>query len=121
MINRLIYGVHRVLGTVLCLLPLCAIPVRGESFVNDSLKVDGTWRHFTVFLPAGLQNDAPLVFVLHGYGGGIVRENPMTNAARKHGFALCIPRGLKDPQNKNSWNVGYPFQEGWKQNDVKAL
>jgi len=51
MINRLIYGVHRVLGTVLCILPLCVIPVRGESFVYDSLKIDGTWRHFTMFLP----------------------------------------------------------------------
>ena len=121
MINRLIYTLHRVLGTVLCLFALSVIPVRGESFVNDSLKVDGTWRQFTMFLPDGLQKDAPLVFVLHGYGGGIVRENPMTSAARKHGFALCIPQGLKDPKNKNSWNVGYPFQEGWKQNDVKAL
>lgn len=72
MINRLICGVYRVLGTVICLITLCIIPARGESFVNDSLKVNGTWRHFTMFLLEGLQNDAPLVFVLHGYGGGLL-------------------------------------------------
>ena len=51
MINQFICAVHRVLGTVLCLFALCVIPVRGESFVNDSLKVNGTWRHFSMFLP----------------------------------------------------------------------
>ena len=37
------------------------------------------------------------------------------------GFAVCIPQGLKDPQGEPSWNVGYPFQQGWKVDDVKAL
>ena len=45
----------------------------------------------------------------------------MAGTARKHGFALCIPLGLKDSKNKNSWNVGYPFQVGWNVNDVKTL
>lgn len=105
----------------LCLAVLVVIPARGERFVNDSLKVDGVWRQFAMLLPDGLKADAPLVFVLHGHGGGIWKENPMASAARKHGFALCIPLGLKDSKNKNSWNVGYPFQQGWKLDDVKTL
>jgi len=34
---------------------------------------------------------------------------------------VCIPLGLEDPKGKPSWNVGYPFQEGWKVDDVKSL
>ena len=78
-------------------------------------------RHFAMYLPDGVKNGAPLVFILHGYGAGIWRENPMLAAADRHGFAVCIPQGLKDPQGEPSWNVGYPFQQGWKVDDVKSL
>lgn len=105
----------------LCLSVLCVVPARGERFVNDSLKVSGVWRQFAMLLPDGLKVDAPLVFVLHGHGGRIVKENAMAAAARKHGFALCIPQGLKDSKNKAAWNVGYPFQQGWEPDDVKTL
>ncbi len=105
----------------ICFFALFSFPVDAERFVDDSLKVDGVWRKFTMLLPDGLEADSPLVFILHGHGGGIWKENPMAGTARKHGFALCIPLGLKDSKNKNSWNVGYPFQVGWNVNDVKTL
>lgn len=78
-------------------------------------------RHFAMYLPDDLRAQAPLVFILHGYGAGIWRENPMLAAADRHGFAVCLPQGLKDPQGQPSWNVGYPFQQGWRVDDVKAL
>lgn len=90
-------------------------------YVEDSLKVDGHMRQFVMYLPDGIRPDAPLVFVLHGYGAGIWRENIMIGPAERHGFAVCIPQGLKDPQGQPSWNVGYPFQQGWQVDDVKAL
>ena len=99
----------------------CALTSWAGRFVDDSVKVDGHMRVFAMYLPDGLQPDAPLVFILHGYGEGIWRENPMLSAADRHGFAVCIPQGLKDPQGQPSWNVGYPFQAGWKVDDVKAL
>lgn len=92
-----------------------------QQFVEDSVKIDGYMRRFDIFLPEGIKTDAPLVFYLHGYGGGIYRKNPMIETAKREGFAVCIPQGLKDPKGKPSWNVGYPFQEGWKVNDVKSL
>ena len=95
--------------------------VYAQQFVEDSLKVDGYMRRFDLFLPEGIKPDAPLVFYLHGYGGRIYRDNPMVETARREGFAVCIPQGLKDPKGKPSWNVGYPFQEGWKVDDVKSL
>ncbi|MBQ6191111.1 MAG: prolyl oligopeptidase family serine peptidase [Bacteroidaceae bacterium] len=95
--------------------------VCAQQFVEDSLKVDGFMRRFDVFLPEGIKPDAPLVFYLHGYGGRIYRNNPMVETASREGFAVCIPQGLRDPKGKPSWNVGYPFQEGWKVDDVKSL
>lgn len=103
------------------LLALGVLPCHAGRYVEDSVKVDGYQRQLVMYLPDGLQPDAPLVFILHGYGAGIWRENPMLAAADRHGFAVCLPQGLKDPQGEPSWNVGYPFQQGWKVDDVKAL
>lgn len=100
---------------------LAALPCQAGHFVDDSVKVDGHMRNFVMYLPDGLQSGAPLVFILHGYGAGIWRENPMLAAADRHDFAVCLPQGLKDPQGERSWNVGYPFQYGWQVDDVKAL
>ena len=106
---------------VAVLLALGVLPCHAGRYVEDSVKVDGHQRQLVMYLPDGLQPDAPLVFILHGYGAGIWRENPMLAAADRHGFAVCLPQGLKDLQGEPSWNVGYPFQQGWKVDDVKAL
>ena len=103
------------------LLALGVLPCHAGRYVEDSVKVDGYQRQLVMYLPDGLQPNAPLVFILHGYGAGIWRENPMLAAADRHGFAVCLPQGLKDSQGQPSWNVGYPFQQGWKVDDVKAL
>ena len=102
-------------------LAFCGMTANAGQYLEDSLKVDGFMRHWVMYLPDSLQADAPLVVVLHGYGAGIWRENIMIEPADRHGFAVCIPQGLKDPQGEPSWNVGYPFQQGWKVDDVKAL
>ena len=99
----------------------CALASLAGRFVEDSVKVDGHMRHLVMYWPDGLHENAPVVFVLHGYGAGIWRENPMVATADRHGFAVCIPEGLRDPQGERSWNVGYPFQAGWQVDDVKAL
>ncbi len=106
---------------MLLALSMAAMPCLAGRFVADSVKVDGHMRHWEMYLPDGLPADAPLVVILHGYGAGIWRENPMVAAADRHQFAVCIPQGLKDPEGQPSWNVGYPFQQGWKVDDVKAL
>lgn len=103
------------------LLAACCLHSHAGQYIEDSVKVDGHMRQFVMYLPDGLQADAPLVFILHGYGAGIRRENIMIGPADRHGFAVCIPQGLKDPQGEPSWNVGYVFQQGWKVDDVKAL
>ena len=103
------------------LLVVCCLSSNAGQYIEDSLKVDGYMRAFVMYLPDGMQPDAPLVFILHGYDAGIRRDNIMIGPADRHDFAVCIPQGLRDPQGKASWNVGYTFQKGWKVDDVKAL
>jgi len=83
---------------------------------------DGVERTFIMHIPSGLPQNAPLVFVLHGYGG---TANPqkydMDEVADKNGFAVCYPQGEKDGRGKTCWNVGYPFQKDMKIDDVKFL
>ena len=105
---------------LLILLPLFCASVVAEP-VLDSLKIQGQMRHFWIYKPAGIQKGAPLVFVLHGYGNPGQQRTWMNEAAEKHKFAICIPCGWKDPQGKPSWNVGYPFQQGWKVDEVAGM
>ena len=86
--------------------------------VLDSLKIQGQMRYFWMYMPEGIQKDAPLVFVLHGYSNPGKKETWMNKAAETHKFAVCVPHGWKDPKGKPSWNVGYPFQAGWKVDEV---
>lgn len=109
-----------------CLLTCClsfmsVVSLHAQQIIEDSAKVDGKMRRYKMFLPEGLPKDAPLVFVLHGYGNEGQSKTWMNNAAMKYGFALCIPQGFKDLKGKRGWNVGYPSQKGWKQDDVKGM
>ncbi|PTL26585.1 esterase [Prevotella sp. oral taxon 820] len=88
----------------------------------DSARINGHMRYFKMVIPQGIQADAPLVVVLHGYGSTYLKKKTyMRDAAKTHGFALCVPDGLRDPKGKRGWNVGYPQQEGWKEDDVADL
>lgn len=106
---------------LLALLALSCLPAFGQTRESGSLKVDGKVRTWNMFLPTTLRPGAPLVMVLHGYGGSADPRPTFEFAAQKHGFAVCYPQGLADPTGGESWNVGYPFQQDMDVNDVKAL
>lgn len=85
-------------------------------------KIDGIERTYKLYLPANIQPNAPLIFVLHGYGGSFNLDSKGFNeAAERHGFAVCYPQGSKDGRGKNCWNVGYPFQADMEVNDISFL
>lgn len=107
----------------LSLLLLCGLAIgsRAQQIVKDSLKIQGHQRHFTMYLPDGLPAQAPLVFVMHGYGSTGNVKTWMNEVAVRHQFAVCVPVGLVDPRGKHSWNVGYPWQQGWKIDEVKQM
>lgn len=85
-------------------------------------KWGGIERSYIIHIPDNLPDKAPLVIVLHGYGG---KADPtpykMNEVADKNGFAVCYPQGIKDSRGKTCWNVGYPFQKDMKTDDVDFL
>ena len=80
--------------------------------------IDGLERNYKLYLPENIKKNAPLVFVLHGYGGSYnLDDEGFNEAAGRYGFAVCYPQGSKDKRGKNCWNVGYPFQESMTVDD----
>lgn len=87
-----------------------------------TMKNQGLEREYYLYRPEGLKAGAPLVIVLHGYGGSALKgKKAMMDVADKNGFAVCYPQGIKDPKGKPGWNVRYPSQKGMKTDDVKFL
>ena len=107
--------------TFLLLLLLPTLSASAQRRFEDSVRLADGVRHFIMYLPEGLKKDAPLLFVTHGYGSKWKWPKSLDHAADKHGFAICAPRGYKAPKGKVGWNVGYPKQAGWKQDDVRSL
>lgn len=97
-------------------------PASARSGVYDC-TIDGVGRRYKLYIPEGIKPDAPLVFVLHGYGGGIdnLEKKGFNEAADRHGFAVCYPLGSKDGRGNNCWNVGYPFQKDMTVDDISFL
>jgi polyhydroxybutyrate depolymerase len=87
-----------------------------------SIKSAGVERTYKLHIPDNLPDGAPLVIVLHGYGGS---NDPgrfgMNETADRHGFAVCYPQGAKDIGGKTGWNVGYPAQHDMKTDDVEFI
>lgn len=98
-----------------------ALEAAAGNFEKDSVMIAGNVRHFTMYLPDNLQDGAPLVMVCHGYGNRGKEDTWMNEAADRHGFAVCIPVGMKDVRGKNCWNVGYPWQRDWELDDVRTM
>ena len=63
-----------------------------------TMKNQGLEREYYLYRPEGLKAGAPLVIVLHGYGGSALKgKKAMMDVADRNGFAVCYPQGIKDP------------------------
>ncbi len=111
--------------TVSVIVALClALSVFAQERVRGTMKFQGFEREYYVYAPDSLDAARPLVFVLHGHGGHGDNYFPeFLETAKKHGFVICTPQGLVEPapKSKPAWNVGYPFQEGWKVDDCAFI
>lgn len=71
---------------------------------------------------SGQTDGMPLVVVLHGYGGKALGDGlRFIELADLYGFAVCWPQGAEDGTGHNCWNVGYPFQAGYRIDDTAYL
>lgn len=71
---------------------------------------------------SGQTDGMPLVVVLHGYGGKALGDGlRFIELADLYGFAVCWPQGAEDGTGHSCWNVGYPFQAGYRIDDTAYL
>lgn len=99
-----------------------AVSISASAQDKYHFRHQGIERTYWMFIPDNLSQQAPLVFVLHGYGGKAEGYCPqMIETAKRHGFAVCYPQGEKAPKGKTGWNVGYPKQEGMKTDDIDFI
>ena len=85
---------------------------------------DGIDRQYLYYEPTNLNENMPLVFVMHGYTGdanNMKNYSEMNQIANQYGFAVCYPRGTFDSGGNRFWNVGYAFHQTETVNDVGFL
>jgi polyhydroxybutyrate depolymerase len=65
-------------------------------------------REYFLYVPNDLPENAPLVFVLHGYGGnGEMWIEVFQELADQHKFVVCAPNGLEDNFGINHFNSNF--------------
>jgi len=82
---------------------------------------DNVYRDYILYLPDNLPEDAPLVFMFHGYSGsahGMMNYCGMNQIANENKFAVCYPQGTSDDWNNHFWHVGYDFHLNETVDDV---
>ena len=85
---------------------------------------DNEFRQYYLYEPDNLNQNAPLVFVLHGYTSSattIMNYSNMNSVAEQNGFAVCYPQGKIDQWNNRFWNVGYDFHSNQTVDDISFL
>ncbi len=85
---------------------------------------DGITRQYIYYEPSSLNDQMPLVFVMHGFTGdanSIKNYSEMNQFADQYGFAVCYPRGTTDSSGDRFWNVGYAFHPNETVDDVGFL
>ena len=89
-----------------------------------SFEHEGNDRQYLYYEPTNLNENMPLVFVMHGFTGdanSMRNYSGMNQIADQYGFAVCYPRGTFDSDRNRFWNVGYAFHETETVNDVGFL
>ena len=85
---------------------------------------EGIEREYILHVPENLNNDSPIVFVIHGYTGsaeGIAAYSGMNSIAEREGFIAVYPQGTIDSYGNAFFNVGYEFNDEPAVNDVSFI
>ena len=102
----------------------CSRTHNGISTGYISFEHDGLQREYLFHLPEEAPQNAPLLFVLHGYSDdakSIRRYSKLNDIGDKNGFGVVYPRGTKDNWGLRFWNVGYTFHQDLSVNDSEFL
>ena len=93
-----------------------------------TFQFDGLTRQYIYYAPANLPSNAPLLFVLHGFGGSGSGWNGYFNTlASQNKFAVCYPDGQLYANNGGvtvcQWNTRYEadYEQKGMKNDITFL
>ena len=106
----IVQSMRRILIALACLVPAVAASGQNISFVHDGLL-----RQYRIHIPDALPKNAPLVLVLHGYGGNnndMMNNYGWTELSDEEGFVVAFPNGTRDQSNTRFWDVDYDFHQG---------
>ena len=116
--NVLEKNMHRPHTAIACLTAaLFTLPCTGNSMVAEERPTPGKFlafkhnrveRKYLLHLPKDLPDNAPLVFLLHGYHGDArdyMGELGMNRVADANRFAVCYPQGAEDHEGTPHWNA----------------
>jgi poly(3-hydroxybutyrate) depolymerase len=105
--------------SVLFLLVGCGTTASAISQVSEpdengyiTCDYNGVIRKFVLYVPEVIEENTPLVFMLHGYSGNsksFMNDTGMNSEAEKFGFAVVYPQGIPDKANSTGgacWNSG---------------
>ena len=76
---------------------------------------EGIIRTFDLYIPADMEDSAPLIVNLHGYlafSTSWMNSLNLNAAADKYGFAVCYPQGLSSGSTQfpgTAWNADFTF------------
>lgn len=107
-------------GTLILLFSLLTCSSYAGTLLEREFQFGGLTREYEIYLPDGLTENAPLVFVLHGRTSKNewIRENSrMNDVADKGGFAVCYPQGTSarmpglDDKPVPHWNVHLTYMK----------
>ena len=75
---------------------------------SPTFNHNGVERDYILYKPDKLEQNAPLIFVLHGYTSSaetIQWYSGMNDIADANGFAVCYPQGTSDYGGTAHWNA----------------
>ena len=84
----------------------------------------GIEREYIIHIPKNLNEDSPIVFVIHGFTGSakqIMEYSGMNAIADRESFIVVYPQGTIDSSGNTFFNVGYEFHNGSKIDDVSFI
>ncbi len=90
--------------------PVSSMP----TLTTQTFNHNGMGRQYSLFKPADLPENAPLVFMLHGYQGIVsdyISWVGLNSVAQLNGFAVCYPQGSPDVGGTPHWNARLSISE----------
>ena len=85
---------------------------------------EGIEREFLLHVPKSVNQDSPIIFVIHGYSGSakeIEGYSGMNDIADREGFIVVYPQGTIDNRGITFFNVGFEFHKDSKVDDVSFI